>query len=368
MKLTHAVLHRLRMPLVSPFRTSFGTETTRNALLVQLIGPDTEGWGECVADEEPLYSSEYSEGAEAVISRFLLPRLDPQNVVASHISTLFAPVRGNPMAKGGIEAAVLDAECRLLGQPLSARLGSTRDRVPSGVSVGIHDSIAELLDTVEGYLADGYKRIKLKIEPGSDIAHVAAVRGRFGDITLQVDANAAYSVADAAHLAKLDQFDLLLIEQPLPEEDLHGHARLARLIRTPICLDESIVSPRSAIDAITMEACRIINIKPGRVGGYLEAVKIHDICVAAGVAVWCGGMLETGIGRAANVALAALPGFTLPGDTSASRRYFHRDVTAAFELEDGHLRVPTGPGIGVVPDPDALKEFTVSTQTVKISS
>jgi o-succinylbenzoate synthase len=366
MKLTHVVLHRLRMPLVSPFRTSFGTETSRNALLVQVIGPDSEGWGECVADEEPLYSSEYSEGAQQMMTRFLLPRLDKNNVVAAQISTRFAPVRGNPMAKGGIEAAVLDAECRLLGQPLSARLGAVKDRVPAGVSVGIHDSIPALLKTVEGYLADGYQRIKLKIEPGNDVAYVAAVRQQFGNIMLQVDANAAYTVADAARLGQLDQYDLLLIEQPLPEEDMLGHAQLAKLIRTPICLDESIVSPRSAIDAIRLEACRIINIKPGRVGGYLEAVKIHDICVAAGVSVWCGGMLETGIGRAANVALAALPGFTLPGDTSASARYFHRDVTDAFELVDGCLAVPTGPGIGIVPDPAALKEFTVSTETVTL--
>ncbi len=366
MKLTHVVLHRLRMPLVTPFRTSFGTETSRNALLVQVIGPDTEGWGECVADEEPLYSAEYSEGAQAIMTRFLLPRLDANRVVADEISTRFAPVRGNPMAKGGIEAAVLDAECRLAGQALSERLGAVKDRVPSGVSVGIHDSIPALLDTVEQYLADGYQRIKLKIEPGNDVAHVAAVRERFGDIMLQVDANAAYTVADAPQLAKLDPFDLLLIEQPLPEEDMCGHAQLAQLIRTPICLDESIISPSSAVDAIALGACRIINIKPGRVGGYLEAVKIHDICVAAGIPVWCGGMLETGIGRAANVALAALPGFTLPGDTSASKRYFHQDVTDAFVLEDGCLRVPTGPGIGVRPNPDALEAFTVATETIEL--
>jgi o-succinylbenzoate synthase len=366
MKLTHAVLHRLRMPLVTPFRTSFGTETSRNALLVQMIGPDTEGWGECVADEEPLYSSEYSEGAQEIISRFLLPRLNATHVVATQLSTQFAPVRGNPMAKGGIEAAVLDAECRLLGQPLAERLGAVKDRVASGVSVGIHDSIPALLDMVDGYVAGGYKRIKLKIEPGNDIAHVAAVRERFPDIMLQVDANAAYTLADAPRLARLDPFDLLLIEQPLPEDDVRGHARLAELVRTPICLDESITSPRAALDAISIGACRIINIKPGRVGGFLEAVKIHDICVAAGIAAWCGGMLETGIGRAANVALAALPGFTLPGDTSASARYFHQDVTDAFVLEDGYLRVPTGPGIGVVPNPDALREFTVATKTVAL--
>jgi o-succinylbenzoate synthase len=367
-KLTHAVLHQLHLPLVAPFRTSFGTETSRQVLLVQMVGPDTEGWGECVADKLPLYSSEYSDGAVQMMKRFLLPRLDPNHVVASTVSGIMAPVSGHPMAKGGIEAAVLDAECRLYGQPLSERLGATKDRVPSGVSVGLHDSIPALLDTVEGYVTQGYLRIKLKIEPGNDVAHVAAVRERFPDVLLQVDANCAYTLADAALLARLDSFDLLLIEQPLPEDDVRGHAQLAQLVRTPICLDESITSPRAAYDAIALGACRIINIKPGRVGGYLEAVKIHDICVAAGIAVWCGGMLETGIGRAANVALAALPGFTLPGDTSASSRYFHRDVTAPFVLEEGHLRVPTGPGIGVDPIADLLAEFTVSTETIKLGT
>jgi o-succinylbenzoate synthase len=366
LKLSHVVLHRLQMPLVSPFRTSFGTEYTRNAMLVQVVGPDSYGWGECVADAEPLYSAEYADGAQDVISRFLLPRLNPDRVVASTLHRLFGPITGNPMAKGGVEAAILDAECRFLGQSFADRLGATKSRVPSGVSVGIQNSIGELLDTVEAHLAQGYVRIKLKIEPGHDIEPVRAVRERFGEITLQVDANAAYSLADAPHLAKLDAFDLLLIEQPLAEDDVPGHAELSKLIRTPVCLDESIHSVRAAVHAIEAKACRIINIKPGRVGGYLEAVKIHDLCLAAGIATWCGGMLETGVGRAANVALAALPGFTLPGDTSASDRYFHKDVTDAFVLDAGHLNVPTGPGIGVDPIPEVLKEFTVSTQTIKL--
>ncbi len=366
MQLTHVVLHRLRMPLASPFRTSYGTEKSRNTLLVQVIGPDVEGWGECVAEDEPLYSPEYSEGAQAVITRFLLPRLDSNDVSAARINALFAPVRGNQMAKGGIEAAVLDAECRLLDQPLSQRLGAVKDRVPGGVAIGLHDSISELLDAVDRYVAEGYQRIKLKIEPGNDVELVAAVRSRHGDIMLQVDANAAYNLNDAPHLAELDQYHLSLIEQPLAEDDLRSHAELAKLIRTPICLDESIVSPAAAFNAIAMGACHIVNIKPGRVGGYLEAVKIHDVCAEAGIPVWCGGMLETGIGRAGNVALAALPGFVLPGDISASKRYFLQDVTAAFELVDGHVNVPTGPGIGVVPDSDALRTFTVSTETVKL--
>jgi O-succinylbenzoate synthase len=225
--------------------------------------------------------------------------------------------------------------------------------------------VPKLLDTVAGYLEQGYMRIKLKIEPGWDVEPVGAVRERWPDILLQVDANTAYTLADARHLAKLDPFDLLLIEQPLPEDDVLGHADLAKVIKTPVCLDESIESARDAAAAIRLGAAAIINIKPGRVGGYLEARRIHDVCVASGVPVWCGGMLETGIGRAANVALAALPGFTLPGDTSASDRYFRRDVTAPFVLEDGRLRVPTGPGIGVDPLADVLEEITTSVETIR---
>jgi O-succinylbenzoate synthase len=229
------------------------------------------------------------------------------------------------------------------------------------------DSIPELLEAVEGYLETGYLRIKLKIEPGWDVEPVGAVRERFGDdLLLQVDANTAYSLGDAGQLAKLDPFDLLLIEQPLDEEDVRGHAELAKRITTPVCLDESIVSARAAADAIAIGACAIVNIKPGRVGGYLEARRIHDVCVANDVPVWCGGMLETGLGRAANVALAALPGFTLPGDTSASDRYYRRDLTAPFVLDHGHVAVPDGPGLGVEVLPDVLREITVATERLPI--
>jgi O-succinylbenzoate synthase len=224
------------------------------------------------------------------------------------------------------------------------------------------DSIPQLLEAVEGYLAEGYLRIKLKIEPGWDVEPVRAVRERFGDILLQVDANTAYSLADAPHLAVLDAFGLLLIEQPLAEDDLRGHAELARLLRTPVCLDESITSARAAADAIALGACRIVNIKPGRVGGYLEARRVHDVCAAHGVPVWCGGMLETGLGRAANLALAALPGFVFPGDTSASARYYRQDITPPFVLSEGHLPVPAGPGIGVEPVADVLAAVTTNTQ------
>jgi O-succinylbenzoate synthase len=228
-------------------------------------------------------------------------------------------------------------------------------------------SIPELLRAVASYLEAGYLRIKLKIKPGWDTGPVRAVREQFGDhVLLQVDANTAYTLSDAQHLATLDEFGLLLIEQPLAEYDLRGHAALAQLVRTPICLDESITTARAAADAISLGACRIVNIKPGRVGGYLEARRVHDVCEAHGVPVWCGGMLETGIGRAANVALAALPGFTLPGDTSASDRYFERDITPPFVLRDGHLAVPDGPGIGVEPDPAALRAVTTHREWISL--
>jgi o-succinylbenzoate synthase len=360
-------VHHVSMPLVSPFRTSFGTQTTRDLLLLRAVTDAGEGWGECVTMADPLYSSEYVAGAADVLRRYLVPALlaagSAGPVDAPRVAEVLAPFKGHRMAKAALETAVLDAELRAEGRSFARELGAVRDRVEAGVSVGIMDSIAALLDAVDGYRAEGYVRIKLKIEPGWDVEPVRAVRERFGDdLVLQVDANTAYTLADARHLARLDDFDLLLVEQPLDEEDVLGHARLARLIRTPVCLDESIVSAASAAAAIELGACSVVNVKPGRVGGYLEARRIHDVCRAHGVPVWCGGMLETGIGRAANVALAALPGFTLPGDTSASGRYYATDVTDPFVLEDGAIAVPAGPGLGVTPDPDRLAAVTTRTE------
>lgn len=368
MKFTGFELRIIEMPLVSPFRTSFGVETTREALIVRAVAEEAEGWGEGVAMTEPLYSSEYIEASVDVIRRFFLPALaQVHDLDAAGVAPALAAFKGHRMSKAALELAVLDAELRARGVPLSRELGAVRDRVDCGVSVGIMDSIPELLDAVGGYLDEGYVRIKLKIEPGWDIEPVRAVRERFGDdVLLQVDANTAYHRGDARHLAKLDPFDLLLIEQPLDEEDLLGHAQLAQALSTPICLDESIVSARAAADAIALGACSIVNIKPGRVGGYLEARRIHDVCAAHDIPVWAGGMLETGIGRAANVALAALPGFTLPGDTSGSNRYYTSDITTPFVVEDGTLTVPTGPGIGVTPDQDALDAVTVRTEWIAV--
>ncbi|WP_394435325.1 o-succinylbenzoate synthase [Streptomyces sp. SGAir0957] len=366
MKIAGVELRRVRMPLVAPFRTSFGTQTVRETLLLRVETADGEGWGECVAMSDPLYSPEYVDGCADVLRRFLVPALlGRDRLDATLVAPALAPFKGHPMAKAALEMAVLDAELRQRGVPFARELGAVRERVPCGVSVGIMDSVPALLDAVAGYLAAGYLRIKLKIEPGWDVEPVRAVREEFGDaVLLQVDANTAYTLADARQLARLDPFDLLLIEQPLPEDDIRGHAALARQLRTSVCLDESITSARAAADAIALGATSVVNVKPGRVGGYLEARRIHDVCVAHGVPVWCGGMLETGLGRAANVALAALPGFTLPGDTSASDRYYRTDITEPFTLADGHLPVPTGPGLGVEPLADALAEVTVATEWI----
>jgi o-succinylbenzoate synthase len=366
MKVESVELRRIRLPLVAPFRTSLGTEHERDILLVRVTGPEGEGWGECVAFGQPFYSYEYTAGAHDVIRHHLLPRLFARgDVSAEEVSDVVRGVRGHPMAKGAVEMAFLDAELRSEGVSFGEYLGASRPAVDCGVSVGIHEETSDLLRTVEGYLTEGYRRIKLKIEPGHDVEPVRAVRERFGDILFQVDANAAYTREDGDRLAQLDEFGLLLIEQPLPEEDLRGHAELAAVVETPICLDESITSARAAEEAIALGACRIVNVKAGRVGGYLEARRVHDVCAANGVPVWCGGMLETGLGRAANVALAALPNFTLPGDTSASGRYYAEDICEPFVLDDGRLSVPTDPGLGVSPIPDVLARFTTSVETLR---
>jgi o-succinylbenzoate synthase len=364
MKLREVELRRIRMPLVAPFQTSFGVERERDVLLVHVVTDDAEGWGECVAMTDPLYSSEYVDAAQDVLRRFLVPAVvATPGLDAVAVAPALRRFKGHRMAKAALETAVLDAELRAQGRSLARELGAVRDRVPCGVSVGIMASVGELLDAVGGFLDAGYVRVKLKIQPGWDVEPVRAVRERFGDdVLLQVDANTAYTLADASHLARLDPFDLLLIEQPLDEEDVLGHAALAGRLTTPVCLDESITSAKVAADAIALGACSIVNVKAGRVGGYLEARRVHDVCAAHGVPVWCGGMLETGLGRAANVALAALPGFTLPGDTSASDRYFHADITTPFVLDRGHLPVPTAPGIGVTPLPEALADATTGSE------
>ncbi len=360
-------LHRVRLPLVSPFRTAYGIQTVKDVLLVKAVADEAEGWGECVAMSFPGYSSEYTDAAALVIKAHLAPLiLAADDLSGSDITERLSSVIGHNMAKTALEMAVLDAELRASGQSFGSWIGSVTDRVPAGVSTGIAASITELVQTVGGYLDDGYRRVKIKIQPGWDIEPVAVLRRELGeDFVLQVDGNGAYSSGSSGeldHLAQLDRFALAMIEQPFAPADLLGHARLARQISTPICLDESVSSPSTAETALALGACSVINVKAGRVGGYGEARRIHDLCRERGVAVWCGGMLETGLGRAANVALAALPNFTLPGDLSASERYFSQDITEPWRLVDGHLTVPDGPGFGVEIKADILESLTTSVE------
>lgn len=366
MKIRGIELRRVCLPLAAPIETSLGVQTEREALLVRVVTHESEGWGECVAMAKPLYSAEYTAGAESMIRQFLIPAMAiGPYVTAAEVAPRLAPIRGHPMAKAAIEMAVLDAELKDAETPLATYLGAVRPSIPAGVSLGITSSVEQLLGTVASYLDRGYTGIALTIKPGWDIEPVRAVRERFGDnLLLQVDAHGAYTLDDARHLARLDEFDLLLIEQPLPADDVRGHAALAKHLRTPICLDESITSARAALDAIRRGACRAVTITAGRVGGYLEARRVHDVCLAAGVAVCCGGRFETGLGRAANIALAALPGFTRPGDVSASDRYYHHDVTRPFVLDGGRLAVPAGPGIGIEPDTAMLANYTTATEWI----
>lgn len=363
MKLVSITLHQVSIPLVTPFETSFMRETEKDCYLVEAAF-DTDrgritGWGESVAMISPLYSSEYVAAGIDVTRRWLGPILfGVEDLRAETVGWHLRHVIGHPMSKSALEMAVIDAQLQVSGQSFKSYLGGVVDAVPSGVSVGIQDTVEETVRVIGDYLDEGYARIKLKIKPGKDIAPVAAVREAFGDdFGFQVDANAAYTLVDAAHLRRLDDYGLLLIEQPLGEADIRQHAELAKLMETPMCLDESIVSAEAAADAIALGAAAVINIKPGRVGGYIEAKRIHDLSAANGVAVWHGGMVETGLGRAANAALASLPGFTLPGDISASSRFFHEDITEEIVMHDGMVDVPDTVGFGVTIDPVKLERF-----------
>jgi O-succinylbenzoate synthase len=360
-------LREVALPLVRPFRTSFGEERDKRAILVRVLTPHTEGWGECVASTEPRYSDEWLDGAWAVLSRHLCPALlrSPRVDRPEDVGATLAWIRGHRMAKASLEAAVLDAWLRSRGERLADFLGCVRDRVPCGVSVGIAPTVDVLLEEVGGYLARGYRRVKLKIEPGWDAEVIRQVRAALPDTPLSVDANAAYSLSDLPVFEALDELGLVMIEQPLHHEDLLNHAKLQTRLRTPICLDESIRSAADARAAIDLGACRVINIKPARVGGILEGKRVHDVAKDRGLPVWIGGMLETGIGRAPNVALAALEGVTMPGDTSASDRYFEHDLTEPFVVDsDGTMAVPERPGIGVEPLPERLEACTVRVESI----
>jgi len=362
MKITRVVLHHLRMPLVSPFETSFGSIASRDSILLEIHGDGLVGYGECVADRDPGYSYETSGTAWHILRDFLIPAiLNHELHQADELQERLSNVRGHPMAKAGLEMAFWDMLGKYQGRSLKALLGGVFDQVEVGVSVGIQDSSQKLLAVVENYLKRGYRRVKIKIKPGRDIEETRAVRRAYPQLRLQVDANSAYTLSSASTLKPLDDLSLLLIEQPLPEDDLWDHSRMQQQFNTPICLDESILSTRHARQALEMEACRVINIKAGRVGGLSQAVSIHDLCRSKAIPVWCGGMLETGVGRASNLALASLPGFTLPGDISASDRYYREDITdERFTLNrDSTIDVPNGPGLGVGINRKAVTRYTV---------
>ena len=368
MKIERLELRLLKLPLVHFFETSFGRIDDKHFLLVRVDGGGCSGYGECVAEQDPYYSAETNDTAWHIIADFIAPRvLGAEFAHPREVFPALKAIRGHNMAKAAVEMAAWDLFAKQRGEPLSRVLGGTRARIASGVSIGIQRSLADLAAKVEHELAAGYQRIKIKIKPGWDIDAVETVRGRFGNIPLMVDANAAYSLADADHLARLDRFGLMMIEQPLDYDDIADHAALQRRLTTPICLDESIKTVGIAREAIAAGACRIINIKPGRVGGFAESIRLHDLCASHHIPVWHGGMLESGIGRAANVHLSTLPNFTLPGDIAASKRYFDPDlIDPPIDVAaDGTVAVPTAPGIGVAINQDRVARATLKHTVVE---
>jgi len=366
-KIERILLREIRMPLLHPFETSFGRTTERRIVVVEVIADGVSGWGEVTAGENPFYNEEWTESAWLILRDYVGPRIRGECLEsAAEVSGLLKHIRGHRMACGGLEAAVWDLEARLKGLPLYRLIGGVHKQIPCGVSIGIQSSIPALLEKIEHELASGYQRIKIKIKPGWDVEVVREVRRRFPQIPFMVDANSAYTLADAEHLRRLDEFSLMMIEQPLAHDDIVDHATLQSRLQTPICLDECIRSGRHAEQAIRLGACRIINIKLGRVGGFSEARRVHDVAQAAGVPVWCGGMLEAGIGRAHNVALSTLPNFRLPGDVSASRRYWARDIIQPpVEVSpQGIITVSEAPGFGYELDRDFMRSLTVREEAV----
>ena len=361
MRIEAIEVREIRLPLRERFEISSGYCEERRILLVKMRAGGETGWGECVAGEDPGYSYETTETAWHILSEFLVPALLGAEVEGpADVERRLARVRGHPMAKASLEMASWDLEARRRGISLTETLGGSGDPVPVGVSVGLQKTDELLIEKVGDFLAAGYRKVKLKIKPGRDVEMVRAVREAFPDAPLMVDANSAYTLADRARLAEMDDLGLLMIEQPLAHDDLREHALLQEALRTPVCLDESIRSAGDAELALALGSCRIINIKPGRVGGFGSSRRIHDLCRARGVPVWCGGMLESGVGRAYNIALATLPGFTIPGDISASRRYWERDIVdPEFEVREGMMTPPAGPGIGVTPDGRRIDWLTV---------
>jgi O-succinylbenzoate synthase len=366
-KIDRLELALVRLPLVRFFETSFGRIDDKHFILVTLAADGVVGYGESVAEQDPYYSAETNETVWHVIRDFVAPRIvgaelaHPRDVVPA-----LKAIRGHNMAKAAVEMAAWDLFAKQAGVPLAHVLGGTRERIASGVSIGIQPSLDELADAVRRELEAGYRRIKIKIKPGWDVTPVEMIRSRFGSIALMVDANAAYTIGDADHLRALDRFGLMMIEQPLDYDDIADHAALQRRLETPICLDESIKSVHAAEHAIASGACRIVNVKPGRVGGFAESIRLHDLCAAHGIPVWHGGMLESGIGRAANIHLSSLPNFSLPGDVAASKRYFDPDlIDPPIEVAaDGTIAVPRAPGIGVEVARERVDRATLRRHTV----
>jgi o-succinylbenzoate synthase len=361
MRLNKLTLREIHLELLEPFQTSFDTSKERRILLIEADVGGTSGWGESTAGEDPFYSYETVETAWHIIRDFIWPVLQGRELAsAAEVWDSLARIRGHNMAKGGVEAALWDAEAKLRNVPLAKLLGGVRDEIPCGVSIGIQASVDALLTKVERELAAGYQRIKIKIKPGYEVEPIRALRERFPRIRLMVDANSAFTPGDAPLLKHLDTYYLMMIEQPLGWDDIFAHVELQRQLETPICLDECIHDIEHARAAIELGACRIVNIKLGRIGGHTQARRLHDLCQSKAVPVWCGGMLESGIGRAHNIAMSSLPNFSLPGDVSASRRYWDQDIIEP-EVEvssQGTIRVPTAPGIGYAPRMDRIESLT----------
>ena len=368
MKIEAITLREIHMPLVHFFETSFSRTYGRRILLVTVHSEGLDGWGECVAGENPFYSSEWIDSAWPTLKHYLIPALLGQNIESARdCPALFAKVRAHRMAKAALENAVWDAEAMQKKQPLWKLLGGTRREIPCGVSIGIQDSVEQLLEKIQIELAAGYRRIKIKVKPGWDVNVLERIRSRWAEIILSCDANSAYTLDQVEHLRKFDQFNLLMIEQPLWDDDIYYHSRLQKELRTSICLDESIVNARSAAFAGETAACRIINIKVGRVGGFSEALKIHDVCAVQEIPNWCGGMLETGIGRAHNIALSTKENFSLPGDVSASKRYWKEDIIDP-EVEvspQGMIAVGELPGTGYRVRFDLIEKLTVRKEMLR---
>ena len=362
MRVREMTLREVQMKLVTPFEISVGRTELRRILLVETSVDGVTGWGECVAGESPSYSPETIDTAWHILRDFLWPLVkEKEFAAAADVWDLLAPVRGHSMAKGSLEAAIWDAQARREGVALSKLIGGSRQEIACGVSIGIKDSLEELVCTVKKELAAGYQRIKIKIKPGKDLEPVRRLRQDFPRIKLMVDANSAYTLNDWPLLKQLEGFYLMMIEQPLGWDDLYSHIELQKKLDTPICLDECIHTEEQARAAIELGACKIINIKLGRVGGYTVARRIHDLCQRHGIPVWCGGMLESGIGRAHNIALSTLPNFTLPGDVAASKRYWEEDIIdpEVTVSPQGTICVPTGPGLGFEPRRERIEKLTV---------